>query len=566
MCKGNSADIASMKRICILSAIGLHYTAFEESFFGKSALYWSLRWAENLEGINSIVILSDRKESDFSFLKSEKKLKILSKESWTSYEILDSILQESKKEACDTIVYAWADCPFLQKDISQELLSLHENALTEYCFAEAFPYGIAPEILTKEAIELLLGFEKIKNHKEKLENNSKKKEISQNIKRDFFFSLIKENINSFEIETYISDIDMRMWRINLSTHTKRDFLSSLSLWKIFEEKKLLTKEGAEPFNLSFMQILKNLTSLSVLHSLPAYYALQIASSCAANCSFCPYPSAHFSRYKKSPQDAFFDLSAEFMDKNDFLLILEKIASFSEDAVISLSLWGEALQHPDILFFIEEILKKPKLSLLIETTAYPISNEFIEKVKIILTKYQKEDIYERMYWILGLNAQSSEKYGELHGNTLSLEEAESQFLRLQEAFPHSAYCQFIRIQENEDELEAFIRYWKEKTNHSIIQKYNNFSGYLDEKKVVDLEPLERNPCWHLRRDMYIFLDGSVPLCHCVLPYQKTEYILGNILQDDIEAIWEKQKEVYERHLKKDYQKICENCDEYYTFNF
>jgi hypothetical protein len=44
------------------------------------------------------------------------------------------------------------------------------------------------------------------------------------------------------------------------------------------------------------------------------------------------------------------------------------------------------------------------------------------------------------------------------------------------------------------------------------------------------------------------------------------VLGNILEEPLEAIWSRGAAFYERHLGEDYPDLCRGCDEYYTYNF
>ena len=122
-----------------------------------------------------------------------------------------------------------------------------------------------------------------------------------------------------------------------------------------------------------------------------------------------------------------------------------------------------------------------------------------------------------------------------------------------------------MNENEEELESFFRYWNEKSNSSngnfIIQKYNSFCGLIPDRKPADLSPVERNVCWHLRRDMNILVNGDVTFCHsCV------NKVVGNVFTETLEKIWNQNNTEIMNHINKTYCDKCGKCDEYYTFNF
>ena len=105
--------------------------------------------------------------------------------------------------------------------------------------------------------------------------------------------------------------------------------------------------------------------------------------------------------------------------------------------------------------------------------------------------------------------------------------------LAKCFPGSVYPQFTRMNENEPELESFYRYWHDKNSPSsgnlIIQKYDDCCKTLPSRKPADLAPLERFPCWHIKRDMTILSDGSVPLCRQYL----LDSSIGNVFDEGIE---------------------------------
>ena len=70
-----------------------------------------------------------------------------------------------------------------------------------------------------------------------------------------------------------------------------------------------------------------------------------------------------------------------MDFSNFQKFLEKASNFSDKAVISLSLWGEPLLHPDFSKFVKAILENPKFSVLIETSGENLSLNSLYKIPV-----------------------------------------------------------------------------------------------------------------------------------------------------------------------------------------
>ena len=158
------------------------------------------------------------------------------------------------------------------------------------------------------------------------------------------------------------------------------------------------------------------------------------------------------------------------------------------------------------------------------------------------------------------------YAKIHGDEKYFSKAVNSVSILQKYFSGSVYPQFVRMNVNECELENFYRFWSAKESPSggnhIIQKYSTFCGTLSDEKPADLSPLSRNPCWHIRRDLTVLLDGSVPFCReCI-----NSNIIGNVFTDGIKNVWKKLSPFVKEQMDGKYCDFCGKCDEYYTFNF
>ena len=255
---------------------------------------------------------------------------------------------------------------------------------------------------------------------------------------------------------------------------------------------------------------------------------------------------------------------------DFKSLVMKISDFSESAVVCLSAWGEATAHPDFVRMVSFILEQQGLTALVETDGLNVTEEMCSALKTACDKAVDRvnggDDNGKLIWIVSLDAFTKEKYAEIHGGVDCFEKAVAGTELLKNYFSESTYPQITRMNENESELEAFWRFWNDKNRFKnpliIVQKYNSWCGRLPDRKPADLSPLERNPCWHIRRDMTVLADGTVCFCHCQSGINST----GNAFAESLEEIWERLNGEVQNHMNKKYSELCGKCDEYYTFNF
>jgi len=461
-------------------------------------------------------------------------IEVVLRPSWTKISVLEELSRLS--QGYDLTYFAWADCPLLDPVLAGALAERHVRYAAEYSYADGWPYGFAPELLAPGTAGIL----------------AKLSEADDGpLERDSLFEIIKKDINAFDIETEISPLDLRQYRLCLAADSKRDLL----LLSRLMDAGLRSAEEA-------VTLIPQ--KLELLRTLPAFYAIQVSSACPQACSLCPWPL--YGGDVRARKD--------FMPLPAFEKILGRIEDFSDDAVIDLSLWGELSLHPERVKLIEAVLSRPALSLVIETSGIGWNEEELKALAAASSaSAARKNHMAPLSWIVSLDAHDPERYRQVRGAGFS--EARTCAKTLLGLFPNDTYVQALRVKDFEDDIEHFYRFWKEEGNsfgikdgsHIIIQKYDDFAGALGKLQVSDLSPVKRRPCWHIQRDMNILLDGRVPCCREDLDALKGEgKTLGNAFTEDFERIWENGSRLFADHCKALYSGICANCDEYYTYNF
>jgi len=524
-----------MKALCVLYGGRLEAEAFEKVLPGlagnESAFSLAVASARTFPGVEKTVLLGTQ---DSGFANLSPDVEIVLRPSWTRMSLFEEISRLSS--GWDLTYFAWADCPLLDKALAGAMAERHLQYKAEYSYADGWPYGLAPEILRSGIAGILA----------KLSENN-----DGPVERDALFFTIQKDINAFDIETEISPVDLRPYRLSLTADSKRNLLL---LTRFMGE---LRQPGSNDTT-SAADIEKIiLEKPALLRTLPAFFNIQVLGACPQACSICPWPF-HGGSVPVTERK-------ELMPKAAFASLLDKIGEFAGDAVIDLSLWGELSLHPEHFELIEMVLARPALSLVIETSGIGWKEDELKALAALRTVPRKNHM-ATLSWIVSLDAFDPERYKELRGPGYS--EAQSCAKTLLSLFPNDAYIQAVRLKGAEDDIEKFYRFWKgENSKQVIIQKYDDFAGALPKMQAADLSPVKRRSCWHIQRDMNILLDGRVPDCRENLAALKEgAEVLGNAFSDDLSLIWENGAALYNRHCKAEYSGICALCDEYYTYNF
>jgi spiro-SPASM protein len=508
-----------MNNLAVANALALNDYALQPVVDGATSLERVRQYASGLPGVKRCLLLVPE-GGQIAISAAGFEIRRVKGEGVA--ELLRTLRSEIAEGEYDNLFYFFADCPLLDPVLSERMLDNHRKYYADYTFADGYPYGLSPEILKPAVLAPLLG----------LAEKSQPAAGEESIRgrdRDALFQLIKKDINAFDVETELSPVDLRMLRAELCADCRRNLLLL----------QRVVAAGAEDARAVCTVLEKK---PEVLRTLPSYFSIQIVEGCPQLCSYCPYPRFGISQTGKQGQ----------MELEDLNRILEKIRLFSPETTISVSLWGEPAYHGEFADLTQAVLERG-FRLVVETSGIGWQEGVFHRIA--------ESRHAKLDWVVSLDSRNPGEYAKLRGE--GFEEAHRTVDTLQSLFPGRVWPQAVRMNENEEGLEDFYRYWKNKTGRVIVQKYDHFCGFLPDNRVTDLSPLKRLPCWHLKRDVSVLLDGRVCLCREDL---KCGHGLGNIMEQSLEEIWKAGEPFYRDHLQERYPDLCKSCDEYYSFNF
>ena len=431
--------------------------------------------------------------------------------SWDGAALLEAIAGLSDGPE-SVILFAHLDQPFLNVELTNRLLDRHARYHADYTFADGYPAGLAPEVVSGRALGYL-------------------RELAQGsgpVSRDTLFAIVQKDMNRFDIETELSRRDQRLLRLTLAVDTRANLAVCRALADGAPERIDEWPAHVE-------------ANRPAHRSLPRFVNVQVIEQEVQQLAYSPYPGVR--------PDVL--APGEIMAAGQFDRLVSELHAFSPEAVVSISLWGEVGLHPEVRALVRAVTSRPPLGLVVETSGvgWPARG--------------RDALFAdaRALVIVGLDTNDPGRYREIRGN--GFQEAVGFATGAIAAMGDRAHVQAVRSDVTEPTLESFYREWKARTDHVIIQKYDWFSGVLPDRRVGDLAPVVRFPCWHLQRDMTVLIDGRVPLCREDL---KCERLLGNVFKSSIEAVWAAGREPYQEHSAGIYTGLCGQCDEYYTFNF
>jgi sulfatase maturation enzyme AslB (radical SAM superfamily) len=289
---------------------------------------------------------------------------------------------------------------------------------------------------------------------------------------------------------------------------------------------------------SLDQIAKTLKPLSF----PTRFAVEVTAECNLACSMCHYPDMRRPKGRMP-----FELWKRCADQ---------IAAISPDTQCWFSFCGEPLIEPELLFRMLDYAKSVELqSLNVNTNGMLLTPEIAEPlltsgaglVVIGIDGFSKE-IYEK----IRAEADRDVVYENVE-HLLAARENRGSGPEIQ--------VQFIEMDENRHELEAYQDYWLARGATLKVRKMLSWGGTFDTSLKVPKE--ERIPCPWAITMMHVFWDGRVPRCP---GDTEGDEGVGNAWDDSLVDLWERLGTYREKHLEYRFDELpdrCQNCKDWMT---
>ncbi len=414
-----------------------------------------------------------------------------------------------------TIIITNAYSPLLDVDSTVKMLGEHDKYAFDYSFPENMPQGLLPEIIESDTAGFILNT--IPEEYPMFKNSLKE--------------IFESDISSYDCNIFISPGRLVNYRINFIPDSYNDYL-------VLDD--IISRKGESLNHLELEKMLKN--DPEMIRKRPTYYEIELNTERESGNLFI---SDRLSR------------SGEMEIKN-LKEIMKDIYDFSYNPAVSFGLFGEPFLYTHIDELIDELHNYPEMQFIFESRCLFTGTESINK---LLSLPNSKVIFDISFTRLESFSKNKKPLNALLPPA-DLPEIEGKINSL--ANREKVYIQFTRTTENENEIIRFYERWSPYSERIIIKKPDTFGGLLDKYRVVDLSPLKRFPCLHMKHDMVILSDGSVPLCR---QDYNNDFRMGNILNEGLEACWSRIKTGYKNQWNENYTDpgLCSKCDEWWVFN-
>jgi radical SAM protein with 4Fe4S-binding SPASM domain len=118
---------------------------------------------------------------------------------------------------------------------------------------------------------------------------------------------------------------------------------------------------------------------------------------------------------------------------------------------------------------------------------------------------------------------------------------------------------IEQPDNEKEIEAIFKFWKEKVDTVLIRKMLSFKGIIKRSKNYKAYMQNTTPCPFLWERVVVDPLGNVRGCVSDI---NAEFVIGNIMENEMSNIWHSEliEDYRKKHLNGKIKEclLCKDC--------
>jgi hypothetical protein len=269
-------------------------------------------------------------------------------------------------------------------------------------------------------------------------------------------------------------------------------------------------------------------------SFPKKFAVEICADCNLACTMCHHPGMKRPKGKMP-----FPLWKKCADE---------IAAVSPHTECWFSFCGEPLLDPGRLLRMLSYGKRVGLrSLNVNTNGMLLAPELVEPLLdsgVDLVVFGLDGLSRETYERIRVGGTRDEVYANVE-----------RFLAARHARRSGpeGQVQFIEMDENAHELEAFEAYWLDRGALVKVRNKLSWGGRFDTPLVIPKE--KRIPCPWAITMMHVFWDGRVARCPGDTEGQEGP---GNAWDEPLTVLWARLGVYREKHLKRRFEELPERC--------
>ena len=276
---------------------------------------------------------------------------------------------------------------------------------------------------------------------------------------------------------------------------------------------------------------------------PLHVDLELSSACDSRCEFCPITPNN----ELKPKDSIFPTG--FMSEKLFKKVVDECEGKASS--IKLNWRGEATLHPKFNEFIDYIMQKDFIEVMINTHGnYPPK--------------KRDAVHKLDKIIFSIDSLSKEKYESIR-RRLSFEKLQENFSlalnhRLTYGKPQIKVNCTVQ-KKNEDEIESFKKAFPPSIVDVRFAPVFERTTTGSEYKLANMKVLARKNCGYPFQRVMVSWHGKTTACCVPWNLEKSDLVTGDANKQSIESIWDgaKHKAIQKDASSANYTfNTCKNC--------